>query len=107
MTDTNAHSTAAHKIGAVGDARTRDTIRLYTPTTLLSTSLGQDFHSTSPITINGVIIFSATPIRVIGVTYPRRYPVHIEPTAKLALEFAEGWTMLPDELKSKCCRIIC
>jgi hypothetical protein len=101
MTDSNRANTTANNTGAVEDGQTSAPFRLYTRMTLTSTSLGQEVYSPSPITINGVTVFSVAPIRIIGVKYPKRYPVHIEPSADLEPAFAEGWNALPDELKIK------
>lgn len=60
-------------------------------------NLGQEIYSPLPITILGVTIWSASPIRILQSRFTTRVPD--EPASQLGASFASGWSKLPDELK--------
>jgi hypothetical protein len=102
MTNSKYHNTAAENVKSVeGDAKENVALRIYTPMTMSGTNLGLEIYSPLPITINGVTIFSAAPIRIISAKYPKRDQVRIESAAGLNPAFIQGWNALPDELKTK------
>jgi hypothetical protein len=74
---------------------------IHNPMTLVDPRLGQQVYSPSPINIQGVTIWSASPIQIIRADVPRDWPtrVYLEPAASLGNSFARSWEKLPDELK--------
>jgi len=97
--DYDIHAASIKDVEAAGSSG--EPLRLYTPMTLASGRLGFEIYSPSPMIINGITLWSATPIRVIGTNFPSSFPIHLELSADLNVSFAQGWIKLPDELKEK------
>ncbi|KAF2249522.1 hypothetical protein BU26DRAFT_319100 [Trematosphaeria pertusa] len=73
---------------------TNPPIHLYTPTNLVWKGT-QSISSPSPITINGVTIWSSAPIHILGGPQGQ----HLLISTTLSPNFARGWSRLSDELK--------
>jgi len=78
-----------------------ESLRLYTPMILAPGHLEFELYSPSPMIINGITLWSASPIRIIGAGFPPPYDVQFELAASLNTFFAQGWMRLPDELKER------
>lgn len=71
-------------------------LRIFHPMVLCGSSLDLTIRSLSPITINGLTIWSRSPIRVI---HSDQNTISIAPQTNLNAGFARGWCSLPVELK--------
>jgi len=75
--------------------------RLFSPMSIARENLAYGIYSPDPMTINGITVWSASPIYVLGAHPSWLEKIPLELASRLQPEFVLGWNSLPDGLKEK------